>query len=843
MAETLQLEPVTIIELHHAPRLLVEWAPRWQSFTSSIGPAFSRSGPRLAGEAQHGVFPYKGMLASFALEALFVFAIAILPREIQQLRPYAPPKLKPYEVIYFSGDELPRTEDLGGAQSGASGHAGGREAYHRTQTIHLTRGGSVAPQIVDAPNLKIPVANGAVANLLAYKAAPVHPIPGAPALEGLHSSALSPRLPDNVVAPAPTVTTDSSRRMTSLNTVVPPSPELSADASRTAPPLAAQVVPPAPVVPSEHTLYLPKLDPAIIAPAPTVSRNGSRTAPGLTPHVIAPSTTSVASEQSRTAPNLQAAVVPPAPSAVGHEVAASRIRMSDVAVVPPPVSAPVRQDTRTAKLNLPAPSVIAPPPSPESERDLRHLESGGTNGNSPTVVPPPPTPAASTSFVSTVIGKLFGTQDVVPPPPSATSPGGGANSRGVGLASNVIPPPPSAAGANSNDTGRTPRNAPLAAQVIAPPPNVGASSGSSGSSRGASLAANVVPPPPAVSGSDSKSAGQGTSRSTVLLANNVVPPPPAMDTGSGSGSGRKNIGLGGPGDVGAVAAPPKAAPAKESNGSGDSGVVVSSQPGSKVGLPASGSKGSLAMSPSGGEKPGLGGSGNGESIGHGSGAGSGLTGTNSGAGKTGSGKGSDPAAHSGISPTPGPGGAGTAATGNPPVPGVDVRGGSTSVVNLPSFGSDPSNPSAPARSNVKQQAGPAITIVATSSSGGGFNFYGQLPGDNYTVYVDTNVGTVVMQFAEVDAAAHASAGQLTGPQGMRTELPAGLPHLRVVVKCRLDASGNLKTCKALEPGSPAMIAKIMAALPNWKFRPATRGVQPVEVDAILGFNIDTNDRY
>jgi len=35
----------------------------------------------------------------------------------------------------------------------------------------------------------------------------------------------------------------------------------------------------------------------------------------------------------------------------------------------------------------------------------------------------------------------------------------------------------------------------------------------------------------------------------------------------------------------------------------------------------------------------------------------------------------------------------------------------------------------------------------------------------------------------------------------------------------------------------------MAALPAWKFRPATRGAQTVEVNALLGFNIDTNDRY
>jgi TonB family protein len=273
-----------------------------------------------------------------------------------------------------------------------------------------------------------------------------------------------------------------------------------------------------------------------------------------------------------------------------------------------------------------------------------------------------------------------------------------------------------------------------------------------------------------------------------------------------------------------------------------------------------GGKGSLSMSPSGGDKPGLGGSGGGASIGHGEGPGSGLkeekpeekpgekSAAGSGAGKTGSGVGSDPNrdVHGGISPTPGPGGAGNAATGSPAVPGVDVRGGSTAVVNLPSFASDSSAPSSPDHSPAMPNEGPAITIVATSRSGGAFDFYGKLPGDNYTVYVDTSMGTVVMQFAEVNPAAHAPAGTasgaLTGPRGYVTDLPANLPHFRVVIKCTLDTSGKLQNLKVLEPGPAAMTAKIMAALPNWKFRPAMRGTQPVEVNAILGFNINTNDR-
>ena len=207
------------------------------------------------------------------------------------------------------------------------------------------------------------------------------------------------------------------------------------------------------------------------------------------------------------------------------------------------------------------------------------------------------------------------------------------------------------------------------------------------------------------------------------------------------------------------------------------------------------------MSPAGSDEPGLGGSGGGVGVGRGSGPGSGLTSEGPGAGKTGPGRGSDPNAHAGISPTPGPGGAGTATTGVPVVPGVDVRGGSTTtVVNLPSFGSEGNDPIIPGRTSVKKQEGPAITIVATSRSGGAFDFYGKLPGDNYTVYVDTAIGTVVMQFAEVNPAARAQGETIVGPQGLRTDLPANLPHARVVIKCRLDASGNLRNIQVVEPG-------------------------------------------
>jgi len=53
----------------------------------------------------------------------------------------------------------------------------------------------------------------------------------------------------------------------------------------------------------------------------------------------------------------------------------------------------------------------------------------------------------------------------------------------------------------------------------------------------------------------------------------------------------------------------------------------------------------------------------------------------------------------------------------------------------------------------------------------------------------------------------------------------------------------LRNPLVLEPGPAVMTSKVLAALSNWKFRPALRGSQPVEVNAILGFNIDTSDRF
>jgi len=131
-----------------------------------------RSPQRLAGEAQTGLFPYWGILISWGFELALLVAIIVIPAKLAIMQPYEPAPKPKYDIIYYSGNELPKTEDVGGAQAGHSGRAGGREAYHPTQTIRVARGSTVRETVADAPKLNLPVSHSAVANLLALKALP-----------------------------------------------------------------------------------------------------------------------------------------------------------------------------------------------------------------------------------------------------------------------------------------------------------------------------------------------------------------------------------------------------------------------------------------------------------------------------------------------------------------------------------------------------------------------------------------------------------------------------------------------------------------------------------------------
>src|SRR6202035_4285648 len=137
-----------------------------------------------------------------------------------------------FDVIYYSGDELPQTNDRGGAQAGKAGRAGGQQAHHRTQAIRVARGNKPAEKVVDAPKVNLPHSDSAVANLLAFKANP-----GPPPAEGLRSSLIAPMLPAmtmSAVPPSPELNSSASRRSSALTTnIIPPAPEVSRTPTRT----------------------------------------------------------------------------------------------------------------------------------------------------------------------------------------------------------------------------------------------------------------------------------------------------------------------------------------------------------------------------------------------------------------------------------------------------------------------------------------------------------------------------------------------------------------------------------------------------------------------------------
>jgi hypothetical protein len=497
----------------------------------------------------------------------------------------------------------------------------------------------------------------------------------------------------------------------------------------------------------------------------------------------------------RQIPLMAMAVAPPPPDAPAEMQRQMRQNpLANPAVVPPPVA--ISQHDLMRRSSMPAATVVPPPVSapaelrshparmtlPEQAVVAPRPEIGGTiqshranNDFSPRVVPPPIDVSAVRTSTSTVA--LNGTQTVAPPP--------------VEL---------------HNTQSHEMKG--LGGSAVAPPP-VEIQSVQSRSVRG--LGSAAVAAPPAELASLNREHALGGSGVSVL-----PPPDPAPPTGhsssNGTGSGK------GP-------------------ASSNAGVVVSAQPGKQPGLPTKAEKGTLAMAPDGSAIPGPGGGGNGGGLSRGFSSGSALAGVGSGSTAVGAGRGASPYDRPGNSTAPGPGGAGNLSSGNPPVPGVSVSSGSNSVT-LPSFGPPP-DPASAGRSTAKG-AKNGITIVASPRAGGALNLYGALKGDRvYTIYLNTAAGTAIMQFADPDSAAHPYDTDLTAPQTIRVNLPSGLQPSRLLIACVLDSNGSLRHWHVLQSDSSDFSARILAALPDWKFSPAFRGDQPVEVNAILGFGVDT----
>jgi hypothetical protein len=325
------------------------------------------------------------------------------------------------------------------------------------------------------------------------------------------------------------------------------------------------------------------------------------------------------------------------------------------------------------------------------------------------------------------------------------------------------------------------------------------------------------------------------SRGTSQIASLAGAPKPgiAPPEVSAGGNGHGGVSGGTSGSTSSASGEPGAG----GNG-GPMGIIVSLHPGQKIGIPPEQAPGALALSPSGGSGNGYGGSGTGSGIGQGKGTGSGASGTGPGAGKSGAGLGADANAKGGSSLSPGQGGTGSG--NNTLMAGITVRG---NTVSLPGFsgggpsGVDPSNPSLP----LGPRHNPALMIIASPRAGGALAKYGALKAPKvYTIYIDTELGTAVLQYGDASPSPTQFREDLTAPELQHAEYPSGVTNkLHLVVSCLIEPGGSLKNLHIIESSNSQLAAKMVAALAHWKFRPALRGDTAVEAEAIFGFGIDT----
>lgn len=498
----------------------------------------------------------------------------------------------------------------------------------------------------------------------------------------------------------------------------------------------------------------------------------------------------------------------PAPPALNALASRRREPALTIPVVPPTPELNSVQSRRKSPSALANQAVAPPPVALPSHDPVAH-------NSLPNVAVAPPPVSAPVEVASRKAQLTLPAETVAPPRPEIES---AVQSRRMlsGEAPHVVPPPVEI----SDSLSKAPS---LGNVAVAPPrPEVNASF-QSRRTLGDS-APRVAPPPVEIADNSSN-----TMRS--LGSVSVAPPRPDLPQDHEQERGRHDLGA-----IGVKA--PAAAP---SVASASAGVVLSARPGSQQATPAVQEKSTLAMAPKGSSNVGSGGQGGGQGIARGTGPGSSNSGEDSGGASSGTGKSTVEMARNTNSPYPGPSGAGILNRGNPRVPGVSVSGGKN-VITLPSFGPTP-DPASMGHSATPKSLGNGITVVASPRAGGALNLYGALKGDRvYTIYITTRVGTAVMQYADPSSAGHPYTNELVAPRPLRADVPASWTaahSARVLIACELDRSGMLKNAHVLQSDDNGAAEKILAILSNWKFAPAFRGNDAVEVDAILGFGVDT----
>jgi hypothetical protein len=326
-----------------------------------------------------------------------------------------------------------------------------------------------------------------------------------------------------------------------------------------------------------------------------------------------------------------------------------------------------------------------------------------------------------------------------------------------------------------------------------------------------------IPPPVSTAAHNEVIGGQ------LELPKPVAPPPEKITRNDALAAIRPGVP---PPDVKVVNVGSMAPPRPETS------VIMSSQPGAAVGKPDSQTPGAIAMSPTGAGKPGVG-EGFGSSAARGTSTGTAANGNGPAATATGKGPGESTAAV-GIAPGTGPGGGGAGMVAGG-VPGVTISGGK---VIVPSFGSGTQAHGGSARMPKEQHNMRPVTIVATASSGGAITARSLLKGAKvYTIYIDTSAGLAFLQFSE-----HAATGtqtDLTAPEPLLSPVPVDLRSARILLAGIMDRNGSLRELRVVNAASQELAQHLIDAVQRWHFRPALRGDDPVEVDAVFGLNVDT----
>ena len=167
---------------------------------------------------------------------------------------------------------------------------------------------------------------------------------------------------------------------------------------------------------------------------------------------------------------------------------------------------------------------------------------------------------------------------------------------------------------------------------------------------------------------------------------------------------------------------------------------------------------------------------------------------------------------------------------------IDVSNG---AINLDSFA-----PKSTVRADRSEQRGrrAAVVIVSSRAAGGALQaFSGVLKGEIYTIYLNASGVPAVMQYSATAAEARTMFGpDLTAPEVIYSGLPTALRSVHQVIAAVLGEDGRLTRVRSLDTAFADSAPQFEQALSTWRFRPAYRGDVPVEVNVLLGFQIDTN---